>query len=291
MKELVDTQQFIQNQSLAPYTTIGLGPEAEYLLKVVSIDQAVNVMRMIAQRQLPYIVLGRGSNVLLQGSYFKGIALINKINFLNKEGSLIKVGAGYSFSHLGKSLVKLGDERWYFAAGIPGSVGGAVMMNAGSLGFELVQFLEEVEVILPGGTRKSYKVDFREWGYRKSPEYLKKGMVVSATINLKKNTHAMVNGYEKYMRKIANQPYHQKSAGCLFRNPEGMSAGQLIDQLGLKGMSCGAAVVSRDHANFLVNQSEATYEQFNCLINYIKNQALEIRGICLEEEVVHVHTG
>lgn len=277
------------NQSIFSYTTLGVGPVAEHLLKIESIDQAVHAMRFIHQRNLPNVILGKGSNVLFSGTYFKGIVLINKINFLEKQRNILKVGAGYSFSYLGQKLVKSGDERWYFAMGIPGSVGGAVVMNAGSLGFEFSQFIEEVEVVLPCGTLKKYLMDDNDWGYRKSPFHRSGEMIVSVTINLEKCTLKMTDGLNKYKKKISTQPYDQKTAGCVFKNPETIPAGKLIEEIGLKGFNLARVGVSSQHANFLVNHSQATYQEVELLIAYIKKKALEEKGIALEEEVVRVH--
>ena len=210
----------------------------------------------------------------------------NKIGFLkNLEPGVWHVGAGYSFALLGTKTAQAGYTGLEFASGIPASVGGAVFMNAGANGMETEAALESVDFVdETGELNKLHRKDL-EFRYRYSQFHKMKGAIVGATFRLKSCESARKKQIEIIRYRTQTQPYGEKSAGCIFRNPEGVSAGRLIEEAGLKGTSLGGAKVSEKHANFIVNDKEATTEEVLELIEKVKQRVYETHKVNLESEV------
>lgn len=260
---------FLENIPLSKYTTFGIGGPARFFAEVTNVEQMQNVLKEAGD--LPLFLLGNGSNILFDDRGFDGLVILNRIQFFKQEGSRFSVGAGFNFSLLGSKVSRLGFGGLEFASGIPGSVGGAVFMNAGANGFETADFLQEVHFVDRQGILHVFEKDELVFAYRTSPFQKKKGAIVSAVFELKECKNARKRRQDIVHYRQETQPYGEKSAGCIFRNPEGGSAGAFIEQAGLKGLQVGGAKVSEKHANFIVNsEGKASAEDVLRLMELVK---------------------
>ena len=198
------------------------------------------------------------------------------------------MGAGYSFARLGMHTARHGWEGLEFAAGIPGSVGGAVYMNAGACGGETADCLQSVDYLHANGELHHYPCQELSFAYRSSPFQKMSGAIVRATFQLCPAEAVRERQRQQIDYRTTTQPYGEKSAGCMFRNPKGDSAGALIEAAKLKGLSCGDAQVSEKHANFIVNKGEARSSDVLALIDEVRKQVESKTGKSLESEVHYV---
>lgn len=266
--------------------TFGIGGPALYHTEVYTIEEMRETIRTAKQKKIPYLVLGKGSNCLFNDKGFHGLVILNKIDYFeNPSPGVFHVGAGYSFSLLG---VQTARQKWSgleFASGIPASVGGAIFMNAGANGKETSEFLTSVEFVNEDSELVIFERKDLNFKYRHSSFQTMKGAIVGATFTLTPSLEARQKQIEIIHYRTKTQPYGDRSAGCIFRNPEGHHAGALIDKAGLKGTSIGGAQVSQLHANFIVNVQEATSQDVLNLISLIQKRVKESTGIELESEI------
>lgn len=286
MKRLLLPLPFAENAPLSRYTTFGIGGPARYLVEVTTIDELQNILAFAHRESVPTLVIGKGSNLLLSDSGFEGIAILNKIVTYTREGLLISVGGGYSFSLLGKRTARENLSGLEFAAGIPATVGGAIYMNAGIGSEQTCDPLIEVTYVSEAGQIEVYPKEALSFSYRTSPFQKMRGVIAGARFQLSVSIEARKKVQELTTRRLATQPYKEKSAGCVFRNPPGgLSAGALIDQCGLKGVKRGGAEVSAVHANFIINRAGASANDVLELAAYIQDQVKRKTGITLEKEL------
>ena len=238
------------------------------------------------KERCPFFVLGRGSNTIFDDQGFDGLVILNKMSALKSdEAGLYEVEGGYSFSRLGALTAKAHFTGLEFASGIPGSVGGAIFMNAGANGLETANTLLSVNYLFESGELKTFSKSELSFSYRTSPFQKMKGAILSGTFQLQKNSEAREKQIALIDYRTATQPYNEKSAGCMFRNPEGHSAGRLIEESGLKKFSIGDAFVSEKHANFICNRGSATAKEVLELIQEIQVRVKQKTGLELETEV------
>lgn len=277
---------FQENKLLSQLCTFGIGGPARFFVEVRTIEDMQKTLIRCRDENLPYFILGKGSNCLFDDRGFDGVVILNKIDFIEREtDGRIHVGAGYSFSLLGSQTARNGFAGLEFASGIPGTVGGAVFMNAGANGKETCETLESVDYVTPDGALQVLKKEQLHFAYRTSSFQKMPGAIVSATFVLSASDTARTRQLEIITYRKNTQPYSDKSAGCIFRNPSCGAAGALIDRSGLKGSSIGGAKVSEMHANFIVNAGQATSQDVLKLIDIIKHQVKEKEGVELESEV------
>lgn len=276
-----------RHRRLSEFSTFGIGGPI-FLFAVISTPEEMEEAFAFAkEKNLRFFILGKGSNCLFDDAGFDGIVLLNRIDYINWEGeSSINAGAGASFSLLGFKAANKGLKGLEFASGIPASVGGAVFMNAGANGRETRDPLLKVLYLDSDGHRKEFSKEELEFGYRSSLFQKMRGAILSATFQLEPGSEARQTQLEIVGYRMKTQPLKEKSAGCVFRNPEPLlSAGALIDRCGLKGFSIGGAQVSEVHANFLVNKGSATAADVLSLIQAIQSKVNEKTGIHLEPEI------
>ena len=254
-------------------------------MEVHTIPELQELLRYCYQEKLPFFVLGKGSNSLFHDQGFNGLVISNKITFCQFEWPEIKVGSGYSFSLLGTQTARQLFSGLEFASGIPGSVGGAIYMNAGANGSEVCQSVKDVTYITETGEIEVLTRDQIEFSYRSSSFQKRKGAIASVTFTLIPSEEARLKQLKIIEYRTQTQPYSDKSAGCVFRNPEAHSAGALIEKSGLKGTRIGGAEVSLLHANFIVNREEATADDILKLAHLVQNVVKEKTGVELEMEV------
>lgn len=275
-----------ENVSLKRYTTFGIGGPARYFAEVHSKEDVEIALRFAYQHSLPFRVLGKGSNALFHDQGYAGLVMLNKMQQISWRESCVHVGSGYSFALLGVQAAKKGLSGLEFAAGIPGSVGGAVFMNAGASQQEISEVIQEVGFVDISGNYHVYPKEKITFSYRHSSFHEIKGCIVSATMILQPAQQVRKRQLEIIAYRTKTQPYGSKSAGCVFRNPPGKSAGALIESAGLKGVKLGGASVSTMHCNFIVNEAEATAEEVMQLAAFVREKVFEHAGVMLEMEVV-----
>lgn len=277
---------FQSGKLLKDYTTIQIGGPAQGFITVDSIEGMQEVLRYCFTSNRDFFLLGKGSNCLFHDDGFKGLVILNKIGFCLIEQEVVSVGAGYSFSYLGAQTAKKGLSGLEFASGIPGSVGGAIYMNAGASSSETANCLQEVTFIGQSGKIEVLSRDQIDFSYRFSSFQNRKGAIVAAKFKLTKTEDAKKKQLDLIGYRIKTQPYKDLSAGCIFRNPDQLSAGALIEKCGLKGACIGDAEVSLMHANFIVNKKKATASQVCTLIQLIQQTVKEKEGVDLKMEIL-----
>lgn len=275
-----------ENKLLSSLTTFGIGGPAKYFFAVRTAEELRTALAFCRESRQRYLILGKGSNCLFDDRGFNGVIIANRIEYLHRPSpSVFHAGAGYSFSLLGTQTARQGYSGLEFASGIPGSVGGAVFMNAGANGRETCESLQSVEFMTEAGELLQLQRSDLSFSYRTSCFQSMPGAIISASFQLDPIPAAREKQLKIIEYRKKTQPYGDKSAGCVFRNPECSAAGALIDQSGLKGLCIGGAQVSPIHANFIVNANHATAADVLALMEKIKEEVKQKTGIELESEV------
>lgn len=274
-----------ENVDLKKYTTLGVGGIAKYLIEVTSENNLVSLIKYLRESNLKYYILGNGSNVILDDSFFDGVIIrVNKLNKIEVNEDVVTASCGVKLGFLNNVALQNGLVSLYFASLIPGEVGSSVMGNAGCYNHSLMEYVQSVKVLTKDGNVTNISKSEIKYGYRYTS--LKDNIILSVTFKLEKGdpleTLKLIK--ENNDKRLATQPLDTKNVGSVFKNPEGYSAGKLIDDLGLKGYHIGDAYVSDKHANFIVNKGNATYLDMLNLINYIKLKVFENYKISLEVE-------
>ena len=275
-------------ESLAKHTHFGIGGEATAYIEISTVSELAALARFHEQWDVPVAIIGRGSNLLVSDTGFKGISvrLVGELAKLEADGKVVSVGAGLSLPALSKTMSRSGLSGVEFALGIPGSVGGALIMNAGAWGSSFGDVVTDVTVMTDSGELVNLTHAEAAFEYRHSglEAYF---CVTGATLALEPGDVDEITDRMQtfYKQKVATQPFAEENAGCMFKNPPGDSAGRLIDISGLKGYRIGGAEVSTVHGNFILNLDNATAEDVLKLVAYIQQQVREKTGISLQTEV------
>lgn len=275
-----------KNRPLSSYCTFQIGGPARYLIEATNMEELKGALDFAKEENLKLFILGKGSNCLFDDRGFNGLVIVCKLQFLNwLNPTTIHVGAGYSFSLLGTQTARKGLSGLEFASGIPGSVGGAVYMNAGANKQETADSLVSVDYLTPSGEELCLTKEKLTFGYRSSWFQSEPGIITAATFSLNPLPEARENQFQLLDYRKKTQPYSDPSAGCIFQNPSTGSAGALIEKCGLKGFRIGGAEVSTVHANFLINGGSATSSSMQALIGHVQKTIFEKTGIQLHYEV------
>lgn len=287
LQNAIACPQLTCNAPMAAHTTFRIGGSADLLLQPVSEEQLQNAILQATRFEVPYVVLGNGSNVLVRDGGIRGLVILigDGMGGVTQADTKLTAGAGCSLTALARDALsrKLMGLEW--ACGIPGTVGGAVAMNAGAYGGEIKQVLDSLRV-LQGDKVRSIPADTAQMGYRKSPYSAPDCIVLSATFALLPDDGgAAVRQADFMARRREKQPLQYPSAGSTFKRPEGHFAGALIEAAGLKGYSVGGAAVSTLHAGFVINLGHATAKDVLCLMETVQNKVRGMFGVTLEPEV------
>lgn len=283
----------LENQPLAPLTTWKIGGPAKYLATAAGLEEVFRLMALAQERGWPLFFLGRGSNLLIADAGLPGLTLhlARSLQILSRRGDTLRAGAGVSLPRLARTAAALGFSGFEFLAGIPGSVGAAVRLNAGADGRDLAAVLSRVWVATPQLQLLEFRVGELGLDYRSSRLlYFPHWLVVEAEFLL--STPAPPEAVRRRLRELqtarrARQPANYRNCGSVFKNPQaGPAAGLLIEAAGCKGLRRGGAQVSRKHANFILNQGQATAAQVKALIAEIQERVWRTQGVALEREVV-----
>lgn len=276
------------DEPLCPLTWLKVGGPAQLLIEPRTVEELVEVVKAVAQEELPVRVLGGGSNVLIRDNGFPGVVIKlqgDSFSQVSVSGTTVKCGGGASLSNTISIAVAAGLAGLENLVGIPGTIGGAIKGNSGGRHGDIGQYVKSVDVLTANGERFTRSGDELTFDYRTSS--VNELVVLSAELELTKDDPDAIS---KKMRQIwivkkAAQPFSFQSAGCIFKNPRGLSAGALIEQAGLKGTRVGQAEVSDRHANFIVTHEGATAADVIHLIDVIKSRVHEVHGVELETEV------
>lgn len=285
------------NEPLAQYTTWRVGGAADWFIYPKSKEQLQRTMQILYEAgRIPWIAIGRGSNLLVRDGGIRGavIRLGEGLDHLEIEGNRITAGGGYSFVRLSGRAAKAGLTGLEFASGVPGTVGGAVYMNAGAHGSDVSKTLISAEVVRETGEIEVMKPEDLKFRYRTtSLQEDKRGIVAEATFQLETGDPDIIMADVRSFkdRRRRTQPLQYPCAGSVFRNPPGHYAGSLIESAGLKGYRIGDAEVSELHANFIINRGQATAHDVLTLISEIQKIVKEKHGIALQTEVRVVGEG
>ena len=281
-------------KSLAAYTSLRIGGPVDALVRVDDLDALKRVLHVVNRHEIPLSVLGGGSNVLVRDGGIRGILLLLRGEFrsyrlqTDPDGSTadLKVGAGYSLSRLAMQVGRRGWSGLEFAYGIPGTVGGAMVMNSGTSLGEVSDSLLSARLLCRNGELCDLPASAAGLGYRASA-FPEEAILLEATFRLRHGSAPVINSAMRraYARRRQTQPLAIPSAGSTFTNPQGWAAGQLIERLGLKGTRFGGAQISPLHANFITNIARATAADVETLIGYIRDRVTEAYGISLAREV------
>ena len=276
------------DQPLGALTWFGLGGRARWMGRPTTRAELRELLAWIAAERVPFKVLGRGANVLVGDDGYNGVVIhLDGGEFARVvyDGELVRAGAAVDMFDLVSGTARRGLAGLESLAGIPGSVGGCVRMNAGGRFGEIADVVEQVEVIDYAGHGRTLTKEQVGFAYRHTN--LDGVIVVEATLRLTPCDPLLVRQrlHEIRSAKKAEQPFAEHSAGCIFRNPPGASAGQLLDQAGLKGLSCGGARVSERHANFIVADGGARASDVLELINQVVEGVEHCHGVRLDLEI------
>lgn len=289
IKEIVGSDNAFSDERMDKHTTFRVGGPARYMAAPSCEEQVSSLIRLCSQYGIPYYIVGNGSNLLVSDKGYDGLIILICHNMadISVDGDVISAGAGALLSAVGSRALKESLTGFEFAAGIPGTVGGACVMNAGAYGGELKDVLVTVRAITPDGSIRDFPADKLELGYRHSI-FSKGGYVVlKADIRLKKGEYSAINDRmaELAAQRRSKQPLEYPSAGSTFKRPEGMFAGKLIEDSGMKGIGVGGACVSEKHAGFIINKGNATASDIYDTIKLAIQTVQEKQGVKIEPEV------
>lgn len=270
-------------------TTFKIGGPADILYTAASNEEAAEVISFCKGKGLPYFYMGNGSNLLVKDGGYRGIIIRPGLGMsrISVEGNNLKAGAGARLSTLASTALEAALSGLEFAAGIPGSVGGAVMMNAGAYDMEIKDTIKSATAILPDGNIKSFSVGELDLSYRHSIFTNNEAMIVEAEFELKKGSKDDITAKIKDLndRRRKKQPLEFPSAGSTFKRPTGDYAGRLIEASGCSNLACGGARVSPKHSGFIINDANATAADVLNLIAIVQMRVKEFSGIDLETEI------
>lgn len=277
------------NEAMSRHTTFKIGGPVDVLVEPRSLEELRKVLQWCRVHQAPHLIFGAGSNLLVRDKGIRGVGIKLGINFNTVEvhGDMITAMAGAMMSDLARTAADYALSGLEFAEGIPGTLGGAVAMNAGAYDREMKDVLIEVEALSPDNQLRHFNVADLNMSYRISIFQRNGHVVVQAAIGLKRWAQAEIKArMEDYARRRREkQPLDQPSAGSVFKRPPGLYVGPMLEQMGLKGYRIGDAQVSEKHAGFIVNTGHATAGDVLELIGYIQGQARERFGVLLEPEI------
>lgn len=287
--KLLNIGKVEENVSLKELTTYRAGGTARCLVYPKNVDSLVNLLSFLKENRIKHKIIGNGSNLLFSDKDYAGVLIklscFDKIKFLNQKK--IRVGAGYSLIRLSLLAAKKSLTGLEFAAGIPGTVGGAVFMNAGAYKSDMGYIVDSVKVLTPDLKVVTLVNKEMQFHYRTSFLQTHPGYVcLEVVIDLKKGKKEAIEEVirDRRERRLESQPLEYPSAGSVFRNPPDNFAGKLIEDSGLKGLEKGGAMVSNKHANFIVNHQNAKSSDIKYLIDTCHDTVLEKYGIDLKIE-------
>lgn len=288
-EQVIDGGRIAYEAPLAEYTTFKIGGPAEVLAFPHSVEEVAALVRIASEYAMPLTILGNGSNILVRDKGVRGLVLKfgEAMSGMRREGQRIIAGAGAGLGELARFAAQEKLSGLEFSVGIPGSIGGAVFMNAGAYNGEISSVVETVTAVTRRGEILTVPQDGLEFSYRHSVFQENGAIICEVKLALQDGLHEEIVSYmdEFTQKRESKQPLEMPSAGSTFKRPEGYFAGTLIEQAGLKGFRCGGAEVSTKHAGFVVNAGGATAADVQELIRQVQQRVFEHAGVQLHPEV------
>lgn len=292
LKGFVPEENIRLQEPMAGHTTFRIGGPADCFLQLENEKQLIQVHNYLKQVEIPYFILGNGSNLLVSDEGYRGVVLQigPKMNRITVTGNQLIALAGASMAQVAKVALEHGLTGLEFAAGIPGTVGGGVVMNAGAYDGEMSYVVSQVKVVNSNGERMELSNDFMEFGYRTSIIKNMPFVVTEVIFQLSQgNRESIKEKMDEFAKKRREkQPLEYPSAGSTFKRPEGLFAGKLIMDAGLRGYRIGGAQISEKHCGFIVNTGQASAKDVLELIEEVRRQVKEKFNVDLEPEILYL---
>lgn len=289
LKNVITKGTVLTEEPMSRHTSFQIGGPAEIFVQPATGDEVCQAICLAKEEQIPFFVVGNGSNLLVSDDGFRGmiVQIGRNLQEISVEDNVIYAQAGALLSRVARTALEHGLTGMEFAAGIPGSLGGAVAMNAGAYGGEMKDILTDAEVLTPDGEIKILSLEELDLSYRHSCIFDEDYIVLSVHLQLEQgDTTVIRNRMDELARaRREKQPLEYPSAGSTFKRPEGYFAGALIQDAGLKGYTVGGAQVSEKHSGFVVNRGGATAEEVLFLIKQVQKKVKSRFGVTMEPEV------
>lgn len=281
--------EILQNHVLKEYTTFRIGGPADYFAIPKNEEELREALQMCHEKQLDYFILGHGSNILFTDKGYRGmiIYLGEHFAYIKQDGESLRIGAGTLLKDATDYALDKALDGIVFACGIPGSMGGAIFMNAGAYGGEMKEVVTEVKVMDPQSNIKVYSGEEMNFGYRQSRIQGSGEIILEATLKLKPGDkeQMLLQTQDLTQKREDKQPLEMASAGSTFKRPEGYFAGKLIMDAGLSGYCCGDAQVSTKHCGFVVNKGNASFADVMNLVDHIQKTVEEQFHVKMQPEI------
>lgn len=289
LASIVTEQRALLEEPMSKHTTFRVGGPAEYFLIPETAEEVVKLVALCKEEKIPFYIIGNGSNLLVSDAGYPGaiIQIGRRMNEITVEGTTIKAQAGALLSAIGNKALEHSLGGFEFAAGIPGCLGGACVMNAGAYGGEMKDILKSVTVLNAKGEIEELAADQLDLGYRTSLIGKRGDIVLEAKMELTEKDPEEIKALMDDLRqkRVEKQPLDYPSAGSTFKRPEGYFAGKLIQDAGLKGFQVGGAQVSEKHSGFVINKDHASAADIDSLMRQVSEKVEEKFGVPLEAEV------
>lgn len=287
--DIVGKENIMMDEPMKKHVSFRVGGPADILVRPINEEQLKEILLYIKNEEIPYLIIGNGSNLLVRDGGIRGVVVELSDNFsdFKIDGNKIEIKAGALLSRIGNAALRAELKGFEFASGIPGTFGGALAMNAGAYGGEIKDIVKTVKVMDKDGNILELSNEEMHFGYRRSTIVEKGYVALSAVVELEKGNYDDIKATMDDLRdrRTSKQPLNFASAGSTFKRPEGYFAGKLIQDSGLKGLSIGDAQVSEKHSGFVINRGNATAKELLDLIFAVKSTVNAKFGVMLEEEV------
>ena len=289
LNNVIGKDSILIDEPMSRHTTFRVGGPADFFVTPKAKEEVRDVIRICKEAGMPYYIIGNGSNLLVSDAGYRGVIvqIYKEMNEVKVEGDLVKAQAGALLSGIAAKALGAELSGFEFASGIPGTIGGACVMNAGAYGGEMKDVLESVTVLTGEGKIIELGRNELELGYRTSVIAKKGYIVLGAVLKLERGDGEKIKTYmdELKEKRVTKQPLEYPSAGSTFKRPEGYFAGKLIEDAGLRGFQVGGAQVSEKHCGFVINRDYATAADIMELMRQVQIRVKENSGVDLEPEV------
>lgn len=289
LKQILTLEQIKENEPMKHHTTFRIGGVADVMALPYKEQEIVEIIELAKKHNIPYTVVGNGSNILVTDKGIRGIVIKVADNFsqISIDGNTVYAQAGARLTAISRRIYEEGLTGFEFASGIPGTVGGGVYMNAGAYDSEMKNVVKSVTVLDKNSNIIELENEAMEFGYRKSKAMKEDYIILSVVMDLKQGNKdeikAKIDDFTN--RRVTKQPVSEFSAGSTFKRPEGHFAGKLIEDTGLRGYTVGRAKISEKHCGFVINKGESTFKEMIEFIQGVKHKVYEKTGVKLEEEI------
>ena len=292
LQNLLGNTKVLVNEPMASHTTFRIGGPADYFVLPETVEELAGILKICKEENVPYFILGNGSNLLVGDKGFRGVVVQLYKNFdgMTIEGTTVTAKAGAMLVRVAKESGKAGLTGLEFASGIPGTIGGAMVMNAGAYGGEMKDVVTEVTILTKDGKIKKLSGEEMNFRYRGSVVEDEGYIVLEAVMELKEGNPEEIQARmaELTVQRKTKQPIEFPSAGSTFKRPEGYFAGKLIQDAGLRGFQVGGAQVSEKHCGFVINAGGATAADVMQLMKEVSDKVNAEFGVTLEPEVKRI---